>query len=305
MVRVIISQLPFRQFRVLLAGPGLTIRLGPFNLHIQTRLRQLVDQLYFLFANHAVVEDEIAEIHMQIVARRFLRQPFSLSAQCLLDGQSLLPAVRAEHALDLLERCIRLAVIARTNHLLIFRAAAVERNGHVLLLAGRMDSENKTLCAALMHRGYRLLSDRLGMLDPRSGEFIPIPTALSFSSDSIPVISEHFPDVDTASSVIESCGGTMVHVAPPRESVERAADTAKAQWIVFPEWSATETSQLERATESEAFFRLAGSAYNYEMLGAEGFAAVAELVATCRSYRLVCSALEDALTVLGELTDGN
>ena len=147
--------------------------------------------------------------------------------------------------------------------------------------------------------------DRLGMLDPRSGEFIPIPTALSFSSDSIPVISEHFPDVDTASSVIESCGGTMVHVAPPRESVERAADTAKAQWIVFPEWSATETSQLERATESEAFFRLAGSAYNYEMLGAEGFAAVAELVATCRSYRLVCSALEDALTVLGELTDGN
>lgn len=305
MARVIIREVPFSQFRVRLARPGLTIRLGPFNVRIQTRLRQLAEQLYFLYANHALVENEITEIHLRIVARRFVRQPFSSAAECFLDGQSLLPAVPVGHALDLLERCIRLAVVTRTNHLLIFRAAAVERNGHALLLPSQMDSENTILCAALMHRGYRLLSDRLGMLDSGSGQFVPLPTALSFSSDSMRVITDHLPDVVTKSSVIESCGGAMEHLGPPSESVDRAADTARARWIVFPEWSATETSQLERTAEAEAFFRLAGGAYNYEMLGAEGFAAVSELVATCRSYRLVCSDLDNALAVLGELTDGN
>jgi HprK-related kinase A len=302
---MIVRELALRQFRVRLAESGLTVRLGPFNVRIQTRLRELADQLYFLYTNHALVEDEITEIHLQIVARRFLRQPFSPAAQCLLDGQDLLPAVPAGEALDLLERCIRFAVVDRTNHLLIFRAAALERNGHVLLLPSRTHSTTETLCAALIHRGYRLLSDRLGMLDPGSGEFVPIPTALSFGSDSIRVIREHFPDVATESSVIESCGGATLHVGPPIESVDRAADTARARWIVFPEWSANDTSQLERVNESGAFFRLAGSAYNYEMLGAEGFAAVAQLVATCRSYSLDCSDFENALTVLEELTDGN
>jgi HprK-related kinase A len=302
---MIVRELALRQFRVRLAESGLTVRLGPFNVRIQTRLRELADQLYFLYTNHALVEDEITEIHLQIVARRFLRQPFSPAAQCLLDGQDFLPAVPAGQALDLLERCIRFAVVARTNHLLIFRAAALERNGHVLLLPSRTHSETEALCAVLIHRGYRLLSDRLGMLDPQAGEFVPIPTALSFSSGSMREIGQHFSDVVSPSSVVESCGGAMAHLGPSKESVDRAADTARARWIVFPEWSASETSQLERVTESDAFFRLAGSAYNYEMLGAEGFAAVAQLVATCRSYSLDCSDLENALTVLGELTDAN
>lgn len=305
---MIVSGLSLQEVNALLAGPGLRVSLGPVNVRIQTRLQELARQIFVLYANHELAEDDIAEIHVRVIARRFIRQPFSAVAECLLDGQSVLPAVPAGQALDLLERCIKLAFVTRVNYLLLFRAASLERNGHVLLLPGQQRSGKTTLSVALIRQGYRLLSDEFGILDLGSGQFVPMPTTLSLSDDSIQALGQFSPGADIGQATGDASSSNANYLRPPEESVRRAGETASARWVVFPMWSASgeapdEALQFEPLTEGEVFLKLATHTYNYEVLGAAGFNAVAQLVRDCGGYGLNYSDLASALTVFNELTD--
>jgi HprK-related kinase A len=307
---VIISGLSFQEVSAALAGPGLRVSLGPVNVRIQTRLQELARQIFVLYAKHELAEDDIAEIHVRVIARRFIRKPFSAAVECLLDGQSVLPAVPVAQALDLLERCIKLAFVTRINYLLLFRAASLERNGHVLLLPGQQRSGKTTLSVALIRHGYRLLSDEFGILDLRSGQFVPMPTALSLSHESIQVLRQFSPEADMGQATGDAGFGTAKYLRPPEESVRRAGETASARWTVFPAFSALgeapdERFELEPLTEGTMFLMLATHSYDYEILGAEGFRAVSQLVRSCRGYSLAYSDLENAVIALNDLTDAD
>jgi len=79
--------------------------------------------------------------------------------------------------------------------------------------------------------------------------------------------------------------------------------TAKAKWIFFPKWVADSTTKIEAISDSEAFMLLASNAFNYEVLGAKGFKAVAYLVHSCNCYKLVYSDFDDVMTALQRLID--
>ena len=66
---------------------------------------------------------------------------------------------------------------------LIIHAAVVERNGFALLLPAPPGSGKSTLCAGLIHHGWRLLSDELALIDPETAtlQAIPRPVSLKLS----------------------------------------------------------------------------------------------------------------------------
>lgn len=299
-----IGQLPPEEFRTLLAGQGARVKTGPFNIRIQTRLPLLAGQLHQLYALHTLVEeDEIAEFHVQILSRRSIRRPFSRLIQFQVDGRFPFSPVPAEQGLAALEWGINLVIALRVNHLLLFHSAGVERNGHLLLLPAWPGSGKTTLCTALIHRGYRLFSDEFGLMDPHSGEFFPLPRLMPLKNQSIKVIRDHFPEAVLGPEIPGTLKGTVAHVRPPQESIERADETAKPRWIVFPQWVADAAVRLEPLPRSEAFLLLASNAFNYELLGEAAFNAVAELVRGCECRKLVYSDFDNALAVLDELTD--
>lgn len=292
-------------FRVLLATSGLRVKTGPFNLSIRTRFPHLIEQLYQMYAHYALMgTDEIAEFHVRIVTRRSIRRPLARLIQFQVDGRSPFPPVPAEQALATLEWGINLAIAMRINHLLLFHSAAVERNGHVLLLPAWPGSGKTTLSAMLMHRGYRLFSDEFGLMDPQSGDFFPLPRLMPLKNQSIEIIRNYLPEAVLGPEIPGTLKGTVAHVCPPQESIERSSESAKARWIVFPKWSAGAALQLEPLPQSEAFLLLATNAFNYEVLGETAFNAVTSLVCGCECRKLVYSDFDSALTALNELTDG-
>lgn len=300
-----VEQLSPDQFRALLVGAGLRVKTGPFNVSIQTRLSSLIDQLYRMYSHYLLVDEtEIAEFHIRVIPKYSIRRPLARFIQFQVDGRSPFPPVPVEQALATLEWGVNFAIAMRVNHLLLFHSAAVERNGHVLLLPAWPGSGKTTLCTALMHRGYRLFSDEFGLMDPQSGEFFPLPRLMPLKNQSIGVIRDHFPDAVLGPEIPGTLKGTVAHVRPPQESIERADETAKPRWIVFPKWSASAAVRLEPLPQSEAFLLLATNAFNYEVLGETAFNAVTNLVRGCECRKLVYSDFDSALAALDELTDG-
>lgn len=300
-----VAQFSPDQFRTLLAGSGLRVKAGPFNLSIQTCLPSLTDQLYRMYSHYSLVDEtEIAEFHVRIIPKHSIRRPFVRLIQFQVDGRAPFPPVPVEQALATLEWGINLVIAMRVNHLLLFHSAAVERNGHVLLLPAWPGSGKTTLCTALIHRGYRLFSDEFGLMDPQSGEFLPLPRLMPLKNQSIGVIRDYLPEAVLGPEIPGTLKGTVAHVRPPQESIERADETAKPRWIVFPKWSAGAALRLESLPQSEAFLLLATNAFNYEVLGETAFDAVTSLVRNCECRKLVYSDFDSALAALDELTDG-
>jgi HprK-related kinase A len=300
---VIVEQVPVERFVSLLSEQGLRVKLGPFNVQIRTKLLQLASQLYPLYANYELVEDEIAEFHVQVLPKHSVRRPFASFVRFLIDGQSPFPSFPSDQALAVLEWGINLAVAVRTNHLLLFHSAVVERNDGAMLLPAWPGSGKTTLCTALVHRGYRLFSDEFGLMDPQLGDFLPVPRLMPLKNQSIGVIRNYLPEAVLGDEIFNTQKGTVAHVRPPKESIQRAGETAKAKWIVFPKWVANAPLKLEPLPQSEAFLLLASNSFNYGMLGETSFKAVTQLVRTCRCYKLVYSDFDGVIAALNELTD--
>lgn len=298
-----VAQLSLVELRRRLAGTGLRVKMGPFNLSIQTCLPSLIDQLHRMYSYYSLADEtEITEFHVRVVPKYSIRRPFVQLIRFEVDSRAPFPPVPAEQALATLEWGINLAIAMRINHLLLFHSAAVERNGHMLLLPAWPGSGKTTLCTALMYRGYRLFSDEFGLMDPRSGEFLPLPRLMPLKNQSIEVIRDYLPEAVLGPEIPGTLKGTVAHVRPPQDSIERADETAKPRWIVFPKWSADAIVRLEPLPRSEAFLLLASNAFNYEVLGETAFNAVTRLIQSCECRKLIYSDFDSALAVLDELT---
>ncbi len=68
-----------------------------------------------------------------------------------------------------LEAAVTIALQKRRQDLYFLHAAVLERNGVAIALAGRPGAGKSTTCWALLHRGFRYLSDELGPVDVESG----------------------------------------------------------------------------------------------------------------------------------------
>ena len=128
---------------------------------------------------------------------------------------------------------------------------------------------------------------------------------MPLKNESIAVIRAFAPEAFLGPEIAGTRKGTIAHVRPPLPSIERAAELATARWIVFPRWEAGATMSLRELVPAEAFMRLATNAFNYELLGETAFVAVRDLVQMSRCYRLVYSDLEEAVSCLNEMADGD
>ncbi|HBI70198.1 MAG TPA: HprK-related kinase A, partial [Massilia sp.] len=67
------------------------------------------------------------------------------------------------------------------------------------------------------------------------------------------------------------------------------------------QWRAGALAELTPVAPARAHMRLAGNAFNYSLLGAAGFEAVARLVGAVRTYDFCYGVLDDAVAVFERL----
>ncbi len=293
------------EFEARLAAEGQGVRIGPFDFHIKARVRGLVEPLHRLYRDYPLLDrNRVFSAHVTMHESRRLTPGRSRRVRFSVDGRTPHPDMPAGQALAVLEWGLNLVVALRFHRFLMLHAAAVERGGRALLLPASPGDGKTTLCAALVHREWRLLSDEFGLLRPGSTNVVPVPRPMPLKNGSIEVLRTFAPEACLGPSIPGTIKGTVAHVRPPAASVARATEEAPAAWVVFPRWRAGAALSLEPIPASEAFMSIATNAFNYEMLGEAAFETVRQIVESTRCFRLTYSDLDEAIGALDALLDG-
>jgi HprK-related kinase A len=278
---------------------ALSLSFGPFVACLRTALPSVVDGWRLLYPYQLSLNaPDFIDFDVELAAARRWWRP---TVRFLIDGESLFLPLPSDQALSICEWGLNMCVSSRAHQYLIFHAAVVERGGHAAILPGAPQSGKSTLTTALVHRGWRLLSDELTMLSFDTGEVVPLARPIHLKNRSIDVIRGFAPDATISPEVHGTLKGTVALVRAPEESVRRMHEPARPRWIIFPQWRESGDVALGEVKKAGAFLHLARNGISYSVHGRRGFTATFDLVEACDCLSFRYTRLEDAIAAFDEL----
>ncbi len=282
-------------------GEGLAWRVGPFAVRVTTAVAHAADHLAFLYGDFLLSNGGcIADAEVSVRRARGLLRRVSIYS----DGRRFFGPVPRTEAIPLIEWTLNLCVFHRPCPHLLIHAAVVEKEGRAMILPGEAGAGKSTLCAALIHRGWRLLSDEVAVVRIGDGRLLPVPRPVSLKGQAIEIVRRFAPAAVLGPTWPKTPKGPVAHLLPPRESVLRMDDPADPAWIVFPSFRADVAAEMAPFSKAQSFMYCAGHAFNYSVLGSEGFAALAALIDACACFELCYGDLESAVERLEALAKG-
>jgi len=282
-----------------LQSNGLWFDLGATTMCVTGNSTALATQIQSVYRHFPFqCAGEWADIHARVDDvggwRRLIRPQVVFSA----DARAVFAPFPADSPLPLLEWGCNWLIGHRLNHLLLFHAGALERDGLTLLLPATPGSGKSTLSAALSLRGWRLLSDEFGAFDPDAGCFRALLKPVALKNESIDVIRRFDPQATIGPKFPKTRKGTVAHLAAQKDAVQRRAEPARPGAIILPRWEAGSATRWEPIPPHAAFSALAFNAFNYQLLGEIGFNAVLSIVRRCLAWQLIYSDLDDAIQTI-------
>lgn len=287
-----------------LASGAVALQTGPLLIRVRSRLPSLAPYLLQAYAEHPVtLNAEFADFDVEVKAPANLRRWLRPQAVFAVDGMEPFEPLPREQAPAFFEWGLNWTIAASCHQWLMLHAACLERDGHALLLPAPSGSGKSTLCAALVMRGWRLLSDEMCLIDPDTLQLSALARPINLKNASIDVIRRFAPDARWGPATYDTAKGLVTHLCPPLESVRDMHRTALATWIVFPQWAEGKDAKLTPRSPRQTFIEVASNAFNYSNLGALGFSTMARLVRACSTFDFHYSRLEEAVEVFDWLSE--
>jgi HprK-related kinase A len=286
-------------------GAGLRIRIGPFIFHLHTAIRDFVADFSFAYADFPICDEgEVSDFRVRVVPTRDWLPWREARAQFSADGICPFKTFPRRLVMPFAEWGLNSCIYYYAHQFLMFHSAVVEKGGRAAILAGPPGSGKSTLCIALLARGWRLLSDEFALLDPARSWLVPIPRPVALKGISIGLAEKFLPHLRIGRVFPDTYKGTLAHLRPPTEAVERQTEPALPAWVVFPTHADDAKTGLLPLRKATGFLRLEENCFNYNALGRTAFDTLSQLIETTKCYELpFAAAIEAAALVdrLGEL----
>lgn len=286
-----------------LRGPGLCLHNGPFLARLLSPLPNVASGLRTLYADHPLVESaDFCDMTLRAELANWPRK-----ARLVVDGE-IWTRTYAPLALACVEWGLNWSLFRRAHHLLVIHAANLERDGQALILPADPGSGKSTLCAALAHSGWRLMSDELALVDLKSGTLTGLARPICLKDASIPAIARFAPSARFGPALNFLTRNsrqprTIQHVCPPTAAVAARHQPALPRLVIFPQFVRDAPTALDPVDPPDAFLRVAKSCFNYRFLGEQGFRGLGELIEQSDCYQLEYGDLADAVAQIGALLE--
>lgn len=286
-----------------LGSTGIRLRVPPFVVHVRSPIPVVAQGLHALYADYEWLDDAggFTDFHVAVQPRRRWFRPLCVFE---FDGFAPFTPLAAGEAFAFLEWGLNWCVTGYCHTLLTIHSAVLEKDGRVLVMPAPPGSGKSTLCAALMLRGWRLLSDEMALLDPATGEVVPAPRPVSLKNQSIEVVRRLAPDSVMGPVARDTMKGTVAHLRVSPDSLARANVRATPAWIVFPRFERAAPLQVLPRPKARALVELASNSFNHHVHGRAGFEALALVVDRCACFDLSYGHLPEALAWFDALEPG-
>ncbi len=297
-----VADLGAAQLRSRLRRGELILDIRPFAARVHSPIDSVAGGLARLYGDFRVLPPgSFADFHVALAPSRGLRRWVRPQVMFSFDGFVPFKPLPRDQAFPMFEWGLNWCIANHAHGFLVIHAAVVERGGRAMVLPAPPGSGKSTLCAGLVSRGWRLLSDELCLLDPRSGLVHALARPVNLKNQSIGVIRGFAPAAVMTEPVRDTVKGTVAHLKPPPGSVARTGEPAVPAWIVFPRYVAGGAGVLEPVGKAPTLVKLAEQAFNYDVLGVRGFRAAADLVERCACYEYAYGNLDDAVAAFAVL----
>lgn len=192
---MIISSVAQRDIKTQLSREGIYFRTGPFVVHLKTRIEDIVNNFYALYAGYPLVKDDsYADFHVRIDMPVNIRRWLKPQVFFYLDEIIPFKPLPFNQAYPMLEWGLNWCIANHAHQYLIIHAAVVEKYGKAIIFPAQPGSGKSTLSAALVSRGWRLLSDELALLSLSQQLLVPLARPINLKNESIDIIKKFNPD---------------------------------------------------------------------------------------------------------------
>lgn len=297
-----VASLTTPELAVRLGAEGLCFSIGDFDICLKSPLESVAKAVSFFYGDYELCEagrfiDYRVHVAPPGVFRRWFRPQVNFSFDGLMPFKPL-PQVQA---FAMFEWGLNWVIANNAHQFLVIHAAVVERHGRALIFPGSPGSGKSTLCAALVNRGWRLLSDEMALISLANGLVTPFPRPVSLKNASIDIIRKFAEEAVIGDVIHETAKGSVAHMRVPLGSIEACGQQAVPGVVIFPRWQAGAASSLSEIPKGQALLRVAENSFNYNVLGIAGFNTLADMIDRCRCYAYSYELLDDAVETIGGL----
>lgn len=281
----------------------LRVQTGPLVMQLHSPIADVAEGVALLYADYPVPEDgDFADFTVGVTRGQGLRRWLKPQSRFIYDGQPVFEPMAVDHAYPLLEWSMNWCVASQAHQYLLLHAAVIERNGFAAILPAPPGSGKSTLCAGLIHAGWRLVSDEMALVArDGSGRIWPLCRPVSLKNASIDVIRAWAPRAVFNKVTVNTLKGNVTHMRAPAEHVARMHESALARWVIFPRWVAGTRPQLAKRARAPSVLELGRNAFNFAQLGEQGFELLTDLVMGCDCHDFSYANLSDAVAVFDQL----
>ena len=276
--------------------------IGPFVISVQSRISSFSQHLKLLYSNsHIPNSDELVDYHISLQRPSGLRSYICPQVVFELDGYQPFKPLPLTQAPGMFEWGLNWCIANSAHQYLIIHSAIIEKDGVGLILPGSPGSGKSTLCSALIHKGWRLLSDEMALYSRTEGLIYPSPRPVSLKNQSIKIIREVAPSATFGECVKNTAKGDITHMRAPKNSTLRESEAVRPKYLVFPRFMSQGAQGLQPLSKGMAAMKIINNSFNFNVLGSAGFIAVTELIDKVSCYEMSYSSLDESLALIEEI----
>lgn len=300
---MLVGQLATAELDRRLTGDGLAVRTGAVAFRLRSDLPAVRDFVAMAYADHPLLgEADFCDYPVELNRARGLRRWVRPQVRVRHDHQPIFEPMPLGHETPLLEWALNWCVSAHAHHYVVIHAAAIEREGRAVILPAPPGSGKSTLCAALVHRGWRLLSDELALLSLHDGALHALARPVSLKNQSIEIIQRFEPSAAFSRRTHDTAKGTVALMKPLAEHVRRAGEPAQPAWLVFPRWEAGAPARFTPRQRPAALMALSRNIFNFGIAGREGYRQLIDTLSRCSCFDFRYGQLDEAVRAFDALS---
>ncbi|MDO6694003.1 HprK-related kinase A [Aliiglaciecola sp. 3_MG-2023] len=228
--------------------------------------------------------------------RRFIKPQISFYS----DQHSPFKPLPISQAAAVLEWGMNWCIAAHEFERLLIHSAVLVKNGKAIIFPALPGSGKSTLTAHLGLSDWDIYSDEMAIIDTSTSMVNPLFRPVCLKNNSIDLIKAWHPEAYFSPICKDTQKGDVAHVKVLTWEQYQKFDKAQIVAVVFPKYVPESELKIYQLTQLDAFNTLSKNAFNYNVLGADGFDAVARVIKSCRLFEIEYSDLNEVNDFLSE-----